>query len=128
VDDQPAHFTVERLHQLKRDHEALEALRSGPVRLIADPAKPSPKVFVACFKGDTLWSHVQGSHSMQSLVAANLNDEQGDEVAELQTAWVTRPRHGRGFPPPGRPVSTTRPRRSATHSRSCFSRDSPDPR
>jgi hypothetical protein len=84
VDDQPAHFSVERLHQLKRDHEALEALRSGPVRLIADPAKPSPKVFVACFKGDTLWSHVQGSHSMQSLVAANLNDEQGDAVAELQ--------------------------------------------
>jgi hypothetical protein len=83
VDDQPVHFTVERLHQIKRDHETREAARSGPVRLIADPAKPTPKAFVACFGGDALWSHVVGSHSLQSLVPDGLDDAQGDAVAEL---------------------------------------------
>jgi hypothetical protein len=83
VDDQPAHFTVERLHQIKCDHEAREAARSGPVRLIADPARPAPKVLTACFSGDALWSHLRGSYSFYPSWPDDLDDAQGEAVATL---------------------------------------------
>ncbi len=83
VDDQPAHFTVERLHQIKRDHEAREAARSGPVRLIADPTKPTPKVLTACFSGDALWPHLSGSYSFYPSWPDDLDDAQGEAVAAL---------------------------------------------
>jgi len=83
VDDQPAHFTVERLHQIKTDHEAREAARSGPVRLIADPARPTPKVLTACLSGDALWSHLSGSRSFYPSWPDDLDDAQGEAVAAL---------------------------------------------
>jgi hypothetical protein len=83
VDDQPAHFTVERLRQIKRDHEEQEAARSGPVRLMPDPTRPTPKVMTICFTGDTLWSHLSGSHSFYPSWPDGLDDAQGDAVATL---------------------------------------------
>jgi hypothetical protein len=81
VDDQEAYFTVERLHQIKRDHEAREAARSGPTRLITDPTKPTPKVLTICFTGQTLWEHLNCSHSFFPSWPESLNDAQHDAVA-----------------------------------------------
>jgi hypothetical protein len=83
ADDQPAHFTVEHLHQIKRDHETREAARSGPARLIADPTKPTPKVLTACLSGDALWSHLSGSYSFYPSGPDDLDDAQGEAVATL---------------------------------------------
>jgi hypothetical protein len=85
VDDQPAHFTVERLRQVKRDHEAREAARSGPgpVRLVNDPTKKTPKVLTICFTGEVLWSHLSGSYSMYPSWPAGLDDAQSDVVDGL---------------------------------------------
>lgn len=83
VDDQPAHFTVERLRQLKRDHEQQEADRSGQIRLIPDPTKPTPKLLTVCVTGETLWSHLSGSHSFNPSWPGSLDDAQGDAVAGL---------------------------------------------
>jgi hypothetical protein len=83
ADDQSAHFTVDRLHQIKRDHEMREAARSGPVRLIVDPTKPTPKVLTACFSGDVLWSHLSGSYSFYPSWPDDLDDAQGQAVATL---------------------------------------------
>ncbi len=83
VDDQQAHFTVERLRQLKRDHEAREAARSGPVRLIADPTKRTPKVLTICFSGEPLWSHLSGSHSFYPSWPEGLDEAQADAMDGL---------------------------------------------
>jgi hypothetical protein len=85
VDDQPAHFTVERLRQLKRDHEEQEAARSGSIRLIPDPTKPTPKLLTVCVTGETLWSHLSGSHSFNPSWPGSLDDAQGDAVADVAT-------------------------------------------
>jgi hypothetical protein len=91
VDDQPAHFTVERLRQIKRDHEEREAARSGPIRLIPDPTKPTPKLLTICVTGETLWSHLSGSHSFYPSWPDSLDDAQSDAVAGLLDelrAWL----------------------------------------
>jgi hypothetical protein len=83
VDDKLAHFTVERLRQIKRDHEAREAARGGPVRLIPDPANPTPRVLTICFTGEPLWSHLCASYSFFPSWPEGLDDAQGDAVDAL---------------------------------------------
>jgi hypothetical protein len=63
VDDQPNHFTVEKLRQIKRDHAAWVASQDSeeeqPMRLIPDPAYPTPKRLLIIASGSQLWSMVQ---------------------------------------------------------------------
>jgi hypothetical protein len=83
VDDQRSHFTVERLRKIKRKHEQLEASRSGPVRLIADPTKPTAKLLKLCLTGESLWESVNGACSFYPYYPAGLNDDQADAVDSL---------------------------------------------
>jgi hypothetical protein len=83
VDDQRSSFTVERLKAIKQEHENREANRSGPVRLIPDPTKPTPRVLKLCMTGEDLWYAVDGSMSFNPSWPGGLADEQGDAVDEL---------------------------------------------
>jgi hypothetical protein len=83
VDNQLAHFTVERLRQIKRDHEAREAARGGPVRLIPDPTHPTPRVLNLCFTGDPPWSHLCASYSLYPSWPEGLDEAQGNAVDAL---------------------------------------------
>lgn len=80
VDDQVAHFTVERLRKIKYDHETREAARSGPTRLIPDPNSPTPRVLKLCFTGEPLWSLLCSSYSFYPSWPEGLDDAQGDAV------------------------------------------------
>jgi hypothetical protein len=83
VDDQRSYFTVERLKAIKQEHEKREANRSGPVRLIPDPTKPTPKVLKLCITGEDLWYAFDGASSFNPRWPAGLSDEQGDAVDAL---------------------------------------------
>lgn len=85
IDDQRSHFTPERLKEIKRAHEQREADRdnSGPVRLIADPTKPTPKVLKLCLTGEDLWQSVNGAHSFYPTWPPGLNHEQAEAVDSL---------------------------------------------
>lgn len=85
VDDQPEHFTVERLKKIKSEHEAKEANRNAiaPVRLIPDPTKPASKLLKLCLTGEALWESVSGAYSFNPSYPAGLNDDQADAVDSL---------------------------------------------
>jgi hypothetical protein len=85
VDDQRSHFTVERLKQIKREHEQWEASRdtSSPVRLIPDPTKPAAKLFKLCLTGEDLWQSLYGAYSFYPSYPSGLNDDQADAVDSL---------------------------------------------
>lgn len=83
VDDQRSHFTPERLRAIKREHEALEAARSGPARMIRDPAKPRSKILKLCLTGEALWEAFNGACSSHPSWPAGLSDEQQDAVDSL---------------------------------------------
>jgi hypothetical protein len=83
VDDQCSYFTVERLRKIKREHEKREADRSGSVRLIADPTKPTPKILKLSLTGETLWQVLDGALSFNPYWPTSLSDEQGDAIDNL---------------------------------------------
>lgn len=85
VDDQRSHFTVERLKQIKCEHEQREASRDadGPVRLIPDPTKPAPKLLKLCLTGEDLWQSLSGAYSFYPSYPGGLNDDQADAVDSL---------------------------------------------
>jgi HNH endonuclease len=85
VDDQRSYFTVERLQKIKGEHEEREARRDadGPVRLISDPTKPTPKMFRLCLTGQALLQSVNGAHSFWPSYPEYLSDEQADAVDAL---------------------------------------------
>src|ERR1019366_4166313 len=85
VDDQRSHFTVERLKEIKREHEQREASRdpNDPVRLIPDPTKPAPKLLTLCRTGEDLWQSISGAYSFYPSYPGGLNDDQADVVDGL---------------------------------------------
>jgi hypothetical protein len=85
VDDQRSYFTVERLKEIKREHEERETSResSGPVRLIPDPTKETPKLLKLGLTGEALWETVNGAYSFCPAYPAGLNDDQADAVDSL---------------------------------------------
>lgn len=85
VDDQRSHFTVERLKQIKHEHEQREASRdaNGPVRLIPDPTKPAAKLLKLCLTGEDLWQSLCGAYSFYPSYPAGLNDDQADAADSL---------------------------------------------
>ena len=85
VDDQRSYFTVERLKEIKREHEQREASRdaTGPVRLIPDPANPAPRVLKLCFTGEDLLQSLSGAYSFYPSYPSGLNDDQAEAVDGL---------------------------------------------
>jgi hypothetical protein len=83
VDDQRSYFTGERLKMIKREHEEREARRSGPVRLIPDPTKPTPKILKLCLTGEVLWQLVNRACSFHPSWPGGLSDDQADAVDSL---------------------------------------------
>lgn len=89
ADEQWRHYTVEKLRQIKGEHEAWVARRlasateADPIRLVPDPAFPIPKVMNLCMTGTQLWQVMEGAHAFCRSVATNLTEEQNDLVADF---------------------------------------------
>jgi hypothetical protein len=86
VDDQVRYYTVERLTEIKRQHEKWvaslgETINPGPVRLIPDPTRPPKKMLTLITTGTALWRFVNGSHSFFPSWPDGLSDEYEDLIA-----------------------------------------------
>jgi hypothetical protein len=86
VDDQIRHFTVERLKQIKHEHEKwASSLGSdasfGPVKIVPDPARPAPKTLKLFVTGSRLWHFVDGSMGFYPSWPDGLSDEHEDMIA-----------------------------------------------
>ena len=88
VDDQVGYYTVERLKEIKRQHEGWaaslgEATNSGPVRLIPDPTRPTKKMLKLVISGTELWHFVDGAYAFYPCWPSGLSDEHEDLIATL---------------------------------------------
>ena len=86
VDDQVRKYTVERLKEIKRQHEEWVASQGettdpGPARLIPDPARPAEKKFKLVISGTELWHLVDGADVFYPRWASGLSDENEDLIA-----------------------------------------------
>lgn len=83
ADDQFNHYTVEELRRMKREHEAWVDRQDegGPIRVVADPAYPIPKVLKLCMTGTQLWNVMQRAHAFYPSSPDNLTEEQHDLIA-----------------------------------------------
>jgi hypothetical protein len=87
VDDQPGHFTVERLRQIKADHEAwvqsvLDA-DTGRMKLVPDPMFPQPRVLKLITRGNPLWNMLKESVTFEYAMPDNLRDDDEDLIIEF---------------------------------------------
>jgi hypothetical protein len=86
VDDQVGKYTVERLKEIKRQHEKWvvsqdETSDPGPVHLIPDPVRPPKKMLTLVPNGTALWRFVRGACSSSSSWPEGLSDEHEDLIA-----------------------------------------------
>jgi hypothetical protein len=86
VDDQVGYYTVERLKEIKRQHEEWvaslgETTNPGPVRLIPDPTRPTKKMLKLFINGTELWHFVDGALGFYPRWPAGLSDEIEDLIA-----------------------------------------------
>jgi hypothetical protein len=86
VDDQVNTYTVQRLLEIKRDHEAWiaklgEKPRRGRTRLALDPAHPLPNRLKLYTSGTAFWHDFQGSLSFHPRWPEGLSDEHEDLIA-----------------------------------------------
>jgi hypothetical protein len=86
VDDQVGYYTVERLKEIKRQHEEREASRGetndpGPVRLIPDPARPPKKMLKLIISGTELWHFINGCDISYPIWPSGLSEEHEDLIA-----------------------------------------------
>ena len=88
IDDQVGYYTVERLKEIKRQHEEWitslgENTDLGPVRLIPDPARPAKKTLKLIISGSDLWHFVDGACALYPRWPSGLSDEHEDLIAAL---------------------------------------------
>jgi len=84
ADDQFNHYTIDELRRLKREHETwVECQVDGgdPIRLVADPAYPIPKILKLCMTGTQLWHVMQGAYAFYPAWPSNLTEDQNDLIA-----------------------------------------------
>ncbi|MFE4417697.1 HNH endonuclease [Streptomyces sp. NPDC056817] len=87
VDDQPNHFTVERLRLIKSEHEAwvrsvVDADKSR-LRLVPDPMFPQPRALKLIMRGNPLWNMIKESFSFEYAIPDNLHDDDEDLIIEF---------------------------------------------
>ncbi|MDI5971529.1 HNH endonuclease [Streptomyces sp. SL13] len=88
IDDQPAHFTVERLREIKEWHAAwvrrlLDDSVSGDVRLVPDPAFPQPRVLELITRGNPLWNMIKTSVTFEYALPDGLPDDEDSSIVEF---------------------------------------------
>ena len=88
VDDQVSYYTVERLREIKRQHEEWAAslgdtTNPGPVRLIPDPARPPKKRLKLMVTGTELFYFACGADIFYPRWPAGLSDDHEDLIAAL---------------------------------------------
>ncbi|MFI7339141.1 HNH endonuclease signature motif containing protein [Streptomyces sp. NPDC050085] len=87
VDDQPGHFTVERLRQIKADHEAwvrsVTHAEAGRMRLVPDPMFPQPKLLKLITRGNPLWNMVKECVTFEYALPDGLHDDDEDLIVEF---------------------------------------------
>jgi len=86
VDDQVGRYTVERLKEIKRQHEEWvasqgETIDHGPVRLIPDRTRPPKKMLTLITSGTALWRFVKSAHSSFTSSPDGLSDAHEDLIA-----------------------------------------------
>jgi hypothetical protein len=86
IDDQVGYYTVERLTEIKRQHDEWvaslgEATDPGPLRLIPDPTRPPKKMLTLIKSGTALWPFVRGADSSSISSPDGLSDEHEDLIA-----------------------------------------------
>lgn len=85
VDDQVNTFTVDWLHEIKRDHETWvaklgEKKTSGRMRWVPDPAHPVPKRLDVFTSGTAFWHYFARGYSFTSSWPEGLSDEHEDLI------------------------------------------------
>ncbi|MFD3511293.1 HNH endonuclease [Nocardia sp. NPDC058666] len=87
VDDQPNHFTVERLRRIKSEHEAwvrsLAGADSSRLMLVPDPLFPQPKALELITRGNPLWGMVKRSVQFEYALPDGLCDDDEDLIIEF---------------------------------------------
>jgi hypothetical protein len=87
VDDQPGHFTVERLREIKAAHEAwvrsLGEADAGHMRLVPDPTFPQPKVLKLITRGNPLWNMIKESVTFEYALPDHLPDDDEAMIIEF---------------------------------------------
>jgi HNH endonuclease len=83
IDDQPNHFTVERLRQIKRDHAEWVASHgegSRRLRLVSDPSHPEPKRLNIVANGHQLWPMIQECKATKWRIPDRVTDEETEDL------------------------------------------------
>lgn len=88
IDDQVSHFTIERLREIKREHEtwvmrSSESRNFGSVQLVPDPLRPTPKALKVFTTGSALWRFVEGSMAFYPSWPNGLREEHEDLIADF---------------------------------------------
>ncbi|MFE7188111.1 HNH endonuclease [Kitasatospora sp. NPDC057541] len=87
VDDQPGHFTVDLLREIKAEHAAwtrsLGAATPGRLRLVPDPAFPQPRRLKLITRGSPLWNMIKPSMSFEYALPDCLPEEDEDLILEF---------------------------------------------
>jgi HNH endonuclease len=87
VDDQPNHYTIERLRAIKQAHKGwITSLGAGepePMRLVPDPSFPQPKQLKIVFRGHALWSMIKQVVAFEYALPDRLDDEDEDLIVEF---------------------------------------------
>ncbi|GIH16050.1 HNH endonuclease [Rugosimonospora africana] len=87
VDDQPNHYTIERLRVLKQTHRewinSLGTEEPGPTRLVPDPNYPQSKHLKIVFRGHVLWAMIKEVVAFEYALPDHLGDEDEDLIVEF---------------------------------------------
>jgi hypothetical protein len=87
IDDQPGHFTVGRLHEIKDRHGAwvrsLGEAASGRITLIPDPAFAQPRLLKLILRGNPLWNMIKETVSFEYAMPEGLPQETEDYIVEF---------------------------------------------
>lgn len=87
VDDQPNHFTVERLRRIKLEHEAwvrsIAQTENGRLRLVPDPLFPQPRALDLIRRGNPLWNMLKECIAFEYALPDDLCDEDENLIVEF---------------------------------------------
>jgi hypothetical protein len=87
IDDQPNHYTVDRLRQIKQAHKewifTLGSDVSAPMRVVVDHTVGQPRVLQIIFRGHVLWRMVEESVAIEHAYPDHLSEEDEDLIIEF---------------------------------------------